>query len=811
MKTKLSVRGMSCTACSLGIEKNLSLQDGIISVSVSLMGQSMVVVHDDNIITVQQICDKVSQLGYSASLYTGEVSESKHFDWVLARFGVSLVLLLGIMYLCMGGMIGLPQPSDIISYTVQLALTVVVLALNHKFFVVGTRAVLHRSANMDTLVALSSGASFVYSLVMTIKFYGGYALDGHLYYESAAMVVTLVTLGKWLEDKSKRKTSREIERLSKILPKTVTILVDGVEKVVETNQLQIDDTIVLRQGDYIPIDGIVVDGFAFVDKSAITGESMSVEVTHEDRVVSGSIVKSGYLLVEAESVGEDTLFSKIIQSVRTAGESKAPIQKFVDKVSGVFVPVVSLLAIITLAVWWIVSHDFYTAFNYGISVLVISCPCALGLATPVAIMAATGKGASLGILYKDAEAIQKSHRIDCVILDKTATITRGEPRVVDAQYFVDKDMVNKIVSAIEANSNHPLAECIKQYVGTSTFECKDYQYIVGQGIIANVGNSQYRMGNSSLVAGVDNKRCEQMLSKYDTAGKTTIFLASEVAILAVFAISDTVKKHSKVAIEHLKQHNILTVMATGDNKGAAAEIARQVGIQQYIAEVMPSDKVAAVKQYQDEGYHVSMVGDGINDSPAIKGSNLGIAMGTGTDIAIDSADVVIASGSLRGVCDTIALGKKTVKIIKGNLFWAFLYNVIAIPIAAGAFATLGFSLTPSISAGCMCLSSLFVVTNALRITRYKSQFDPSRLPAEGNADNSQTDCNAGDTVVTNISVAGMMCEHCVAHVTDALMALEGVVGVDVVLADKSVAISSTVELDNEAIVNAVTTAGYKVV
>ncbi len=808
MKTKFSVRGMSCSACSLGIEKNLAMQDGIVSVSVSLMGQSMVVSYDSNMITMQQICDQVTHLGYRTTLYTGEVEVAKHFDWVLARFGVSLVLLLGIMYLCMGGMVDLPQPSDTISYSVQLALTVVVLALNHKFFVMGTRAVLHRAANMDTLVALSSGASFVYSLVMTIKFYCGTPLDGHLYYESAAMVVTLVTLGKWLEDKSKRKTSREIERLSKIIPKTVTILVDGQEKVVETNQLQLEDTIVLRQGDYIPIDGIVVDGFAFVDKSAITGESMSVEVTHEDRVVSGSIMKSGYLLVEAERVGDDTLFSKIIESVRTAGESKAPIQKFVDKVAGVFVPVVSLLAIITLGVWWLVSRDFYTAFNYGISVLVISCPCALGLATPVAIMAATGKGASLGILYKDAEAIQKSHQIDCVILDKTATITRGEPRVVDAQYFVDRDMVNKIVSAIEGNSNHPLAECIKQYVGPSTFECKDYQYIVGQGIIANIGSTQYRMGNSSLVAGVDNKRCEQMLNKYDTAGKTTIFLASNVAILAVFAIADTVKTHSKLAIEHLKNHNVLTVMATGDNKGAAAEIARQVGIQQYIAEVMPSDKVDAVTKYQTEGYHVSMVGDGINDSPAIKGSDLGIAMGTGTDVAIDSADVVIASGSLRGVCDTIALGKKTVKIIKGNLFWAFLYNVIAIPIAAGAFASLGLSLTPSISAGCMCLSSLFVVTNALRITGYKSQFDPARMPKEDSAPSCQCDT---DAIVTNLTVTGMMCEHCVKHVTDALMALEGVTNVDIVLADKSVAISSTVELDHQTVVDAITTAGYKVI
>ncbi len=801
MQSKFVVKGMSCTACSGGIERNLSTVEGISSVSVQLLGETMVVEHDENIVSVDDICAKVKALGYSATLHSDTLSEDKvnKIDKVLVRFCASLVFLLGIMYLCMGGGIGLPQPSDMISYTLQLILTTIVLIINGKFFVNGTRAVLNKSANMDTLVALSSGAAYLCSVVVTIMYYSGASIDGHLFYESAAMVVTLVTLGKWLEDKSKRQTGREIDRLSKIVPKRVTVLREGQEKVIDTTQVVVGDIVVLRMGDYVAVDGVIVEGSSFVDSSAITGESLAVECTVDDSVVSGSIVRSGYLHVRADKVGANTLFSKIIESVRIAGETKAPIQKFVDRVAGVFVPVVLLISVVTFVVWIILSGDFFVSFNYAISVLVISCPCALGLATPVAIIAATGKGASLGVLYKDAEAIQKTNNIDCVILDKTATITRGKPRVVAVEYFVEEQLVNRIASAIENNSNHPLAECIKDYVGTSIIECKDYQYIVGQGVVATIGSTQYRLGNSTLVAGVDNKRCEEMLVKYDNAGNTTIFLASDIAVLAVFAIADTVKKHSQVAIKNLNDHGILTIMATGDNEGAAASIAKQVGISQYIAGVMPADKQVAVQQYQAQGYHVSMVGDGINDSPAIKSADLGIAMGTGTDVAIDSADIVIAGGSLRGVCNALSLGKRTNAIIKGNLFWAFIYNCLAIPVAAGALTAIGVILTPTISATCMCLSSLFVVTNALRINRYKPIFVPNDKSADA------------PCIVATITVEGMMCEHCVAHVTEALMAVAGVTNVSIDLETKSVVISSTVELDSQVIVDAVVGAGYRVV
>lgn len=825
MKTKFNVKGMSCSACALGIEKHLNKLEGVKSAAVSLMTESMLVEYDEKIISTDMIIGKVNKLGYHASLFGTQGKEPKTVDKMLVRFSVSLVLLLPILYLSMGGMLGLSLPNAGVGYVIQLFLTVVVLLVNNKFFINGTRAVVNKAANMDTLVALSAGGSFVFSLVASVMYFTkGYT--GHVFFESAAMVVTLVTLGKWLEDKSKRKTGREIEKLSKIVPEEVTVIENGVEKVIATSDVEIGAVLLFRTGDYVAIDGKVTDGFAFVDKAAITGESMPVEVGVGENVISGSIIKSGYVKVVACKVGEDTLFSKIIESVRAAGASKAPVQKFADKVAGIFVPVVVAISIVTFFIWFVLTKDVYLSFNFALSVLVISCPCALGLATPVAIMAATGKAATLGILYKDAESIQKAQNINCVLLDKTATITEGEPKVVEIKYFTEEKRVKDIASTIESKSTHPLAVCIRDFLGGSNADCESYEYIAGRGTVAVVDGVKYYLGNHKLVEAVYDKSADDLQNRFSAKGYTTVFLADENAILAVFAISDMIKSDSIEAIVALNSHGIQTVMVTGDNEGAAKAIADQANISDYVAGVLPDGKADVVKQYQKSGKYVAMVGDGINDSPAIKTADVGIAVGTGTDIAIDSADIVIAGGSLKGILDSILLSKKSNKIIKGNLFWAFFYNVIAIPLAAGVLYTAGMTLTPAIAAVCMCLSSLFVVTNALRITRFKSTFKKDATDAcgmncaintvEDNAGNKSDNVKnendiKGDDKMKTIYVEGMMCMHCVKHVQDALTQLEGVTKVDVDLETKRVDITFNRPVDDKAIDKAITEAGYTVI
>lgn len=824
MKTKFAVKGMSCSACAQGIEKNLSKLDGVKSVEVSLMTETMIVEYDGGKIGAEDIIGHVGKLGYGASLYDSrDNQDKKKIDKVLIRFIVSLILLIPLMYFSMGAMINLPQPGNTASYLTELILAAVILAVNGKFFIGGTRAVINKSANMDTLVALSAGGAFLYSVVATIVYFSGARFSGRMFYESAAMVVTLVTLGKWLEDKSKRKTGREIEMLSKLVPQTVTAIVNDEERTVAVDDVKPGDYLLFRTGDYIAVDGEVIDGLAYIDKAAITGESLPVETGVGDEVVSGSILKSGYVTVVAAKVGADTLFSKIIESVKAAAASKAPVQKFADKVAGIFVPVVAVIALITFIIWIAVTKDAYRSFNYAISVLVISCPCALGLATPVAVMATTGKAASFGILYKDAEAIQKVQNINCVLLDKTATITKGRPKVVAAEFFGREDRAKSIASAIEAKSTHPLAVCIKEFTGDSDLICDGYEYVVGKGSVAKIGGKKYYLGNDKLVAdlGIDTAEFQ---NKYAQNGYTTVYLAADKKLSAVFAIADTIKADSVEAINALNANNIQTVMVTGDNKGAAQHIAMQANIKDYVAEVLPDGKVDVVKRYMGKGSIVAMVGDGINDSPAIKTADVGIAVGTGTDIAIDSADIVIAGGSLKGILDSILLGKKSNNIIKGNLFWAFFYNVTAIPLAAGALSKVGLSLTPSIAAVCMCLSSLFVVFNALRITRYKSYFGKvsggacvDRCDKTVKIENAAAHKIIGDNKgkgklrMITVYVDGMMCMHCVKHVKDALAAIDGVVDVNVDLETKKVDITSNKAVSIEAVEEAVTAAGYSLI
>ncbi|MDE6667731.1 MAG: heavy metal translocating P-type ATPase, partial [Clostridia bacterium] len=619
----------------------------------------------------------------------------------------------------------------------------------------------------------------------------------NLHFESAAMILTLVTVGKWLEEKSKKKTGSEIEKLLKLAPDTVTVEIDGEQKTISVKDVKEGDILIVKQGEYIPVDGTVISGSSFVDKCAITGESLPVEVVEGDGVTSAALVKSGVIKMRAERVGEETTLSKIIKMVKEAGASKAPIQKIADKIAGIFVPAVVVISLVTFLIWLLVDGGFVAehCVTYAISVLVVSCPCALGLATPVAIMTATGKGASLGILYKDAESLQKTCNISAVLLDKTATITEGKPRVTEILTFgIERDFALKLACGIEKNSNHPLAKCVVEYA-VECFEVEGFEYLTGKGATAVYDGKKYLLGNKKLLEKVNiSKEVAEKAAELSKSGNTVIYLSDEKAVLALIAIADTVKEGSVDAVSLLKARNMRVAMLTGDEQHTAQAVASSVGIDEFVAEVLPEDKLKAVENVQTVGGCVAMVGDGINDSPALKQADVGIAMGNGTDVAIDSADIVLVSEDLRTLDTVFDLSRATVRNIKENLFWAFFYNVVMIPVAAGAFSPLGFVFNPMIAAACMSLSSLFVVGNALRLLLYKNK----KVKKE-------------DIFMKKIvNIEGMCCEHCAKRVEDKLSTIKGVVSVDVKLKKKIAVIRSREEVYDEVITAYVTDAGYKV-
>lgn len=781
MIKKIYVGGMTCTACSSGIERAVKRLCGVKTATVSLMAKTLAVEYDENAVTLETIMNTVQKLGYSASLKPFE-SKDDAVKKLKVRFIASAVFLVPLMLFCMGGEKLFPSIERKYNLLVQAIIAAVVILINFKFYTSGFRAVKNLSPNMDTLVSLGSFSAYAYSFVVTALLFAGKSLNGHVFFESSAMVLTLVTLGKWLEELSKRKTGEEIDKLTKMIPDTVTVIRDGEEKVVMTSALSEDDEVVLRAGEFAPIDGTVTEGYAGVDKSAITGESLPVETTTGDKVYSGSIIKNGYLHVKAEKVGGETFFSRIVETVKNAGASKAPAQKFADKVSAVFVPTVTFIALIAFIVWFI-NAGVYEAFKYAITVLVVSCPCALGLATPVAVMAATGKAATLSVLYKDAESLQKAGKIKCVLLDKTATITEGEPKVTDFVNFssLSNERVFAVVSSLERESEHPLKSAITRFCGESELKTENFEYVIGKGIIGKIDGEKYYLGNFKTLA------------NDDFAGKTVITLSDGVNVLAAFGVADSVKDGSVAAVKELNDGGVITVMITGDNESAAKRVAEETGIRAYRAEVLPEGKAAEVEKYKEKGYLTAFVGDGINDSPALKTADVGVAIGTGTDVAIESADVVLVNGNLRSLCDAVKLGKKTSGIIKGNLFWAFFYNVLFIPVAAGVFAGVGFTFAPWMASACMCLSSLFVVTNALRIRKYDGK--KNKIAAE----------NKGDKM--KIKVEGMMCKHCAAKVTEALTAVDGVKSVTIELKKKRAVIEGSPE--EKDVKAAIINAGYE--
>lgn len=810
MVKRYAVTGMTCSACSSGIERAVGKLDGVTLCEVSLMGKSMKVDFDEASVTEEKIFSAVKSLGYGI-FREGEEPKGKEKSQdrkLFIRFIISVCILMPLMYVSMGHMIGLPVPFFIDPEKgyekwfalYQAILSAAIIGINYAYFKNGTVAVFKKSPNMDTLVALGSGVSFIYSVVLTVLiFLGRDPMHNamNLHFESAVTILTLVDVGKWLEEKSKKKTGNEIEKLLKLAPDTVTVEVDGEQKVVSVKDVNVGDIVVVRQGEYVPVDGKIVDGSAFVDKCAITGESLPVEVTEGDEVTTAALVKSGLFKMRAERLGEETTLSKIINMVREAGASKAPIQKFADKIAGIFVPAVVLIALATFLIWLFIDGTVTAehSVTYAISVLVVSCPCALGLATPVAIMTVTGKAASLGILYKDAESIQKVCGINAVLLDKTATLTEGKPRVTNFVTFgCDQKQALKIACGIEKNSNHPLAKCVVDYAVDSV-EVQNFEYVVGQGAKARFEDKTYLLGNLKLLNGVKiSKEVKNKADELSGLGNTVIFFADSQKVLALIAVADAVKDGSAEAVSMLKARNMRVAMLTGDEEKCAKAVAGSVGIDDFLAEVMPEDKLRAVENVQKAGGSVAMVGDGINDSPALKQADVGIAMGSGTDVAIDSASVVLISEDLRTLDTVFDLSRATVRNIKENLFWAFFYNVIMIPVAAGAFSPLGFAFNPMIAAACMSVSSLFVVCNALRLLLYKNK----KFKKE-------------DKFMKKIvHIEGMCCEHCAKRVSDKLSAAENVISADVKLKKNIAIIRSREEVSDEVITELVADAGYKV-
>ena len=713
MEKKYTVLGMMCTNCSSGIERAVGKLN-VESVSVSLLDKEMTVSFDENKITEKEIMKTVQSLGYRIHR-KGENTKSDA-DILRTRFIISLILVIPLMYFSMGHMIGLPLFSEmLLNDIIALALSVALIVLHRHFFYSGVKAVFNRSANMDTLITLGVGSAFIYSVVVfTVSLIKGEA-HTHLFFDSVGMVFTLVTLGKWLEELSKKRTGAEIEKLSALVPDEVTVYTDGEEKRVRLSEVKTGDIVCLRLGEYCGIDGTVVFGQGSADNSAITGESVPVEVFVGEKITSGAILRAGYIRIKAEKVGSDTVFSKIIDAVKKAGASKAPIQKLADKIAAVFVPIVTGIALITFLLWLIIDGSFYNAFTHAVSVLLVSCPCALGLATPIAVMVAMGKGASFGVLFKDARSLQDFSKINRILFDKTATITKGEPEVIRCDLFGKKEDLFPIVCALEKSSLHPLARCVENYCeGYQTVGLDEYEYVIGKGIKGAVKGKTYYLGNRKLIP-----ESVDLTKVYNETKYSEIIFSDEKEVLCTFYVADKVKDGVGKVIEDLKERGVRSAMVTGDKKEVALAISSEVGIDDAEYEVMPEGKAEVVKKYKNAGEFVAMVGDGVNDSVALKEADIGIAIGSGTDVAIESSDVVLVGGDLDKIPTSLDLSKKTFGVIKGNLFWAFFYNVLLIPIAAGAFSFLGITLSPVLCSLSMSVSSLFVVLNALRLRSFK--------------------------------------------------------------------------------------------
>ena len=816
---KFNVTGMTCAACSAHVEKAVAKVPGVQNVAVSLLTNSMQVGYDGPA-DAKSICRAVEQAGYGASPRDAAPVKSAHAPdepKIAGRLIASIVLLLLLMYVSMGHtMLGLPLPdwTPMTLALIEMLLTIAVMLINRRFFISGWRSAVHGAPNMDTLVSMGSGAAFIYSAAMTFVMAqepsrGMEILHG-LYYESAAMILTLITVGKLLEERSKGKTTDAVRALMALAPETATVIRGGVETTIPAEEVVLGDVFLIRPGERIGVDGRVLEGAGAVNEAALTGESLPVEKVPGSLVSAGTINQQGLLKCEATRVGSDTTLRQIIALVEDAAATKAPIAKVADKVSGVFVPAVIAIAVVTAVVWLILGRPFGYALARAISVLVISCPCALGLATPVAIMAGGGVGARHGVLFKTAAALEHTGRTQIVALDKTGTVTRGEPAVTDilpADGVPEADLVESAV-AVERGSEHPLAKAICALREAEL--AGDFQALPGFGVQGTVNGVRVLGGSMALLTreGLMTPEFKAKGEALSAGGKTPLYFAKDGKLLGLIAVADVLRDDSAEAIAELADMGIRTVLLTGDNERTAAAIAAKAGVDRVISDVLPADKEAVISRLQRSGV-TAMVGDGINDAPALTSADVGVAIGAGADVALDAADVVLMKSSVRDVAAAIRLSRQTLTNIHENLFWAFFYNCIGIPLAAGVFASRGLTLSPMIGAAAMSLSSFCVVSNALRLNLFdpykqtKRRIRPVELPEERAGDRKE-ETNMKKTV----KIEGMMCMHCVAHVKKALEALEGVTEVEVSLEDKQAVLAG--EVSDDAIRAAISEAGYEV-
>ncbi len=829
-----NVNGMTCSACSSSVERAVSNVDGVVNCSVNLLTNSMQV---EGTASPEAIIDAVKQAGYSATLKSQDAQNNFESDSLKntetpalrKRLLFSLGFLIALMYLSMGyNMWGFPLPSfltqnPLFIAIIQALLAIIVMVINKKFFINGFKSLIHRAPNMDTLVALGSLSAFIYSsynlIMMATLSDNTSAIKGllhDLYFESSAMILTLITLGKLLESISKGKTTSALKKLMALAPLSATVIRDGKEVSIAIEQVKIDDIFIVKPGESIPVDGIILEGNSAINQSTLTGESIPVDKTIGDTVSSATINLSGFLKCKAIRVGKDTTLSQIIRMVSDASSTKAPIAKIADKVSGFFVPTVIGIALITLSVWLIVGQSLGYSLARAISVLVISCPCALGLATPVAIMVGTGLSAKNGILFKTATSLENTGKTNIVVLDKTGTITKGEPLVTDIlPYNTSEQELLSLAYALEQHSEHPLAKSIIKKAEDLGLELKlvtDFKAVVGNGLTATLFGKTLAGGNANFICKYTEipneiKENAEMLS---SQGKTPLYFCFDNKFLGVILVADVIKEDSEKAVNELKNMGIHVIMLTGDNQKTADAIGKQAGINQVVAGVFPQGKLKVIQELQKHG-KVAMVGDGINDAPALTTADVGIAIGAGTDIAIDSADIVLMKNSILDVAKSIRLSKNTLRVIHQNLFWAFFYNVIGIPIAAGVFASLGLLLNPMIGAGAMSLSSVFVITNALRLNLLSTT--PNNKDNNGKKiENIQLiEFKENKIMEKTLKIEGMMCMHCSGRVKKVLENLAEVDSAIVSHESGTAIITLNKDIDNSILVDLIEAEGYKVI
>lgn len=823
MKQKYDVMGMTCSACSAHVDKAVRHLDGVQDVNVNLLSNCMVVDYDENKVNDAMIQKAVEDAGYKAALETQSVQAQKQEETVDDKkksLILSFVFLIPLFYISMGHMMGAPLPSFLVGESnmmvfalTQLFLTLPVMYINRGYFQRGFKSLWHRSPNMDTLIAMGSLAAAIYSIYAI--FMMGYDL-GHgqihqahqymmqLYFESAAMILTLISLGKYLESRSKKKTTEAIEKLIHLMPSVATILKDGQEKEVAIEDVQVGDIVVVKSGQSIPLDGVIIDGQTSIDESMITGESLPVDKTVNDRVIGATMNVEGYIQVQVTHTSQEATLSQIIELVEEASSSKAPIAKLADRISGIFVPIVIVISLVTFILWMTLGQQtFHFALTCAIAVLVISCPCALGLATPTAIMVGTGKGAQLGILIKSAENLELLSKAQSIILDKTGTITQGKPQVTQIEALhMSEDELLTLAASIENSSQHPLAKAIVAYAKEkkiSLQKVEQFEMLSGKGLKGWIHGKMILSGNQRLMKehDIDLSPVEALAQQLSNHGKTPLYYAYDGQIIGLIVVSDVLKQTSAKAIEQLKAMGLSVYMLTGDNRLTANAIGKELGIQ-VIAEVLPQDKEKHIRDLQAQNQRVIMVGDGINDAPALMRADVGIAMTSGTDIAMDSADIVLMKNDLLDVVNAIELSHAVLKNIKENLFWAFFYNVIGIPIAAGLFYPFfGWLLDPMFGAAAMSLSSVFVVSNALRLRFFKPKYQNQIRKQEVNQ------------MEKKMNIEGMMCPNCQKHVSQALNSIEGVKAT-VDLENHCAYLQLDHDIEESLLVKAVEDAGYSV-